>query len=151
MKVLMICLGNICRSPLAEGILTHKANEQNLNWQIDSCGTGGWHAGEKPDLRSIQVAKKNGIDISKQQGRKFRSTDLVSFDILYVMDKQNYDDVIRTCHTDEERSKVKLLLSEVVGWTDAVVPDPYYGGHDGFDKVYAMIDKACDAIIEKYK
>jgi protein-tyrosine phosphatase len=151
MKVLMICLGNICRSPLAEGVLAQKVDEQSLDWKIDSCGTGGWHAGEKPDKRSIDVAKKNGIDISRQQARKFRCTDIDSFDMLFVMDKQNYDDVIRNCHTDVEKAKVRLILSEVDGWENAVVPDPYYGGDDGFDKVFMMIDKACDAIIEKYK
>ncbi len=151
MKILMICLGNICRSPLAEGILQQKANMSNLDWEIDSCGTGGWHAGEKPDIRSIEVAKKNGIDISKQQARKLRCTDIDNFDKLYVMDKQNYEDVLRNCHTDEEKKKVKLILAEVEGWDSAEVPDPYYGGKDGFDKVFAMLDQACDAIVEKYK
>ncbi len=151
MKILMICLGNICRSPLAEGILRQKANASNLDWQIDSCGTGGWHAGEKPDIRSIEVAQKNGIDISKQLARKLRCTDIDNFDILYVMDKQNYEDVVRNCHTEEEKQRVKLILSEVEAWEDAEVPDPYFGEKDGFDKVFAMLDKACDAIIEKYK
>jgi len=151
MKILMICLGNICRSPLAEGILQQKANASNLDWQIDSCGTGGWHAGEKPDIRSIEVAKKNGIDISKQQARKLIYTDIDNYDILYVMDKQNYEDVLRNCHTEEEKQKVKLILSEVPGGGNAEVPDPYFGGKDGFDNVFAMLEKACDAIVGKYK
>jgi protein-tyrosine phosphatase len=93
MKILMVCLGNICRSPLAQGILEHKLKERNLDWKVDSAGTGGWHSGEKPDKRSISIAKKYGIDISKQQARKLNGYDLENFDILYAMDASNLQDI----------------------------------------------------------
>lgn len=149
MKVLMVCLGNICRSPLAQGILEHKVKEAGLDWQVDSAGTGGWHAGEAPDIRSQEVARKHGINISRQAARKIRSIDIDDFDLIYCMDSSNYKDVIEMCHNEEEEAKVKLIMNEAEPGGNINVPDPYYGGADGFENVYQMLDRACDAIIGK--
>lgn len=149
MKVLMVCLGNICRSPLAEGILKTKAQQHDLNWQIDSCGTGNWHEGNLPDSRSIAVAKNHGIDITGQRSRPITNNDLDYFDMIYVMDSSNYQNVIRLCRTDIEKGKVKLIMNECEPKHNIAVPDPYYG-NDGFENVYQMLDKACDAIISRF-
>ena len=148
MKVLMVCLGNICRSPLAQGILEHKVKEAGLDWQVDSAGTGGWHAGQKPDMRSQEVARKHGINISGQAARKIRSIDIDEFDLIYCMDSSNYKDVIEMCHNEEEEATVKLIMNEAEPGKNINIPDPYYGGADGFENVYQMLDKACDAILD---
>jgi len=147
MKILMICLGNICRSPLAEGILEKKIKEHGLNWEVDSAGTSGWHNGAQPDKRSIEIAKRHGLDISHQKSRKIRPADIDEFDLIYVMDEQNRRDTLLYCHTEEERSKVQKILDvhPESKWTD--VPDPYFGEY-GFDMVYKMLDEACDKIIQ---
>lgn len=146
----MVCLGNICRSPLAEGILKHKVVENNLKWEIDSAGTSGWHSGEAPDARSIEVAAKYGIDISKQFSRKFYGYDLENFDIIYAMDINNHNDILALAKNEQERSKVKLILNELDNKNENV-PDPYFGGKDGFEDVFQMLNAACDKIILKYK
>lgn len=146
----MVCLGNICRSPLAHGILEHKIREKNLAWLVDSCGTGGWHAGELPDRRSIEIAAKNGIDITTQRARQLRSIDIDDFDLIFAMDTSNYEDILRYCNTDAERAKVKLILNEVYPNEFRNVPDPYYGGANGFRDVFAMLDEACERIITQY-
>ncbi|WP_421802557.1 low molecular weight protein-tyrosine-phosphatase [Flagellimonas sp.] len=145
-KVLMVCLGNICRSPLAEGILKSKVDSNKIF--VDSAGTAGYHVGNLPDKRSISVAQKYGIDINDQKCRKFSKEDFSEFDHIYVMDRSNFSDVANLAETKEEANKVKLLLSEVeLGIRE--VPDPYYGGNDGFENVYQMIDSACEAIAKK--
>jgi protein-tyrosine phosphatase len=149
MKLLFVCLGNICRSPLAEGIMKHKIAELGLDWEVDSAGTGGWHAGDLPDSRSIQVAKKHGIDLTYQRARKLRSIDYESFDRIYVMDSMNYQDVKRLANEDEYH-KIELIMNEVEPHRNINVPDPYYGEGDGFENVFQMLDSACDAIIKKY-
>lgn len=149
MKLLFVCLGNICRSPLAEGIMRHKIAECNLDWEVDSAGTGGWHAGELPDSRSIQVAKKYGIDLTYQRARKLRSIDYEEFDRIYVMDSMNYQDVKRLAKEDEY-DKIELIMNELEPHRNINVPDPYYGEGDGFEHVFQMLDSACDAIIKKY-
>jgi protein-tyrosine phosphatase len=152
MKILMVCLGNICRSPLAEGILRSKTEKLGLDWSIDSAGTGAWHVGQKPDLRSINVAKKYGIDISKLKARQLVADDIENFDLIYVMDKQNLKDVSSLAKS--KQSKVKLILEEMFKPFDAVsmneVPDPYYGTNDVFEHVYSLLDRACDEIMDKF-
>jgi protein-tyrosine phosphatase len=145
MRVLMICLGNICRSTLAEGILKHKVAEQNLDWQVDSAGTGGWHAGELPDRRSIAMAKKYGIDLTDQRARQFQKTDLDTFDLVLTMDKNNYQDILRFAKTEVQRAKVHLIMNFSRPNSDAEVPDPYYDNR--FQLVYDLLDEACEAVI----
>lgn len=142
----MVCLGNICRSPLAEGILASKVDPDHVF--VDSAGTGGYHIGKPPDRRSIAVARKYGLGISHQRCRQFSKADFAAFDLIYVMDRSNFSNVARLAPTTEEAQKVKLLLEEVpLGISE--VPDPYYGGADGFEDVYQMIDRACEAIAKK--
>lgn len=145
----MVCLGNICRSPLAEGILSAKAKSKNLNWEVDSAGTGGWHSGEMPDRRSIEIAKMNGIDITNQRARKVRSTDFEDFDYIFAMDTTNFKDLIKWTLDDAERAKIKLILNEIYPNEERSVPDPYWDDN-GFEKVFKMLDAACSKIIEKY-
>lgn len=143
-KVLMVCLGNICRSPLAEGILKSKVDSSRV--YIDSAGTGGWHIGELPDSRSIEVAKNHHIDITDQRCRKFQKADFDNFDLIYVMDASNLSDVLSLAKGDAHRNKVKLILNELAQSEDWEVPDPYYGGEQGFEKVFQLLDEACDQI-----
>lgn len=150
MKILMVCLGNICRSPLAEGILQHKANKAQLNWIVDSAGTAGYHVGETPHTLSIKVAKLNGIDISKQQCRKFVPEDLIRFDKIFVMDEENYSDVKRIAGKLWNKDKVDFLLNQIYPNKNLAVPDPWYGTEEGYHTVFEMIDQACEAIILKY-
>lgn len=141
----MVCLGNICRSPLAEGILKSKLNN---SFEIDSAGTGGWHAGEKPDHRSIKTAKDFGVDISTQRGRQIKTSDLDYFDIIFVMDESNYTNVITLCKSESQKQKVKLILREA-NLSETNVPDPYYGDATDFIHVYNLLDNACNIIAEK--
>jgi len=150
MKVLMVCLGNICRSPLAEGILKDKAQKAGLNWQVESRGTGGWHAGNLPDHRSIEIAKERGLDITDQRSQKLTTKDLADFDLIFAMDKANYRDIIAKSDNPALEQKVFLILNEANPESDRSVPDPYYGGENGFSEVYDMIDKACEALVQKH-
>lgn len=143
----MVCLGNICRSPLAEGILKSKVDSSKVI--VDSAGTGSWHVGSKPDSRSIAVAKKNNLDITDQCGRQFSVSDFDEFDHIYVMDNSNKENVLDLAKNDEHRSKVKLILNEIFPGENVDVPDPYYGGDSGFDNVYKMLDEACEVIANK--
>ena len=147
-KILMVCLGNICRSPLAEGILKSKINTNNIF--VDSAGTGAWHVGELPDKRSIEVAKNHNIDITNQRARQFTKNDFKNFDVIYVMDKSNYDDVISLAETKSDKEKVKLIMNESNS-NITNVPDPYYDSQNGFEKVYNMLDDACTNIANKLK
>ena len=146
-KILMVCLGNICRSPLAEGILKSKVDNSKIF--VDSAGTGSWHVGEQPDPRSVDVARKNGIDISTQRGRQFSRNDFHDFDKIYVMDNSNMKDVMDLCPHPDLRKKVQLILDELFPNDNVDVPDPYYGGSSGFDNVFDMLDQACQEIAEK--
>lgn len=141
MKILMICLGNICRSPLAQGVLAHLAKDAGLDWEVDSAGTGNWHVGSPPDKRSVAVAKKYGIDISKQRCRQFHVGDFDVFDRIIVMDTQNLEDILSLARDQADRSKVSLLLNE------ESVPDPYWDDAQ-FDSVFHMIDEACRKMIK---
>ncbi|MDB5121188.1 MAG: colonic acid production protein [Sphingobacteriales bacterium] len=142
MKILMVCLGNICRSPLAHGIMEHLAKKNNLDWEIDSAGTGNWFSGELPDSRSISIARQNGIDISTQVCRQIQVEDFDIYDRIYVMDYKNLNDVIELARDNEDRKKVKLLLLE------GIVPDPYYNDEQ-FEVVYNMIYKRCLEIVRE--
>ena len=144
----MVCLGNICRSPLAEGILTHKAKELNLNILVDSAGTAAYHVGDEPDSRSIKVAKKYKIDISKQKARQFTVKDFDTFDIIYAMDVSNYNNINALAVNKDQKNKVRLILNEIHPNSNSSVPDPYYGGENGFEDVFNMLDIACDNIIK---
>ena len=145
MKILMVCLGNICRSPLAEGILTEKT--KNLNTIVDSAGTAGYHIGNPPDIRSVEIANKYGLNLKNQRARQFTKSDFKNFDIIYAMDKQNYADIIRLASNQKEREKVRMILNEVNPGEFKSVPDPYYGGENGFKEVYEMLNEACKQII----
>jgi protein-tyrosine phosphatase len=146
-KILMVCLGNICRSPLAEGILASKLPKNKF--KVDSAGTGSWHVGHKPDDRSVAVAKKNKINISEQKGRQFSKSDFDSFDYIYVMDNSNYNDVIELAENQEQKQKVQLILDELFPNENVDVPDPYFGLPNGFEIVYNMLDEVCDIIAQK--
>ncbi len=151
MKILMVCLGNICRSPLAHGILEDKVKTEGLNVIVDSAGTNGYHNGELPDSRSIDKANEYNLDITNQRSRQITKNDIQNFDLIYVMDASNYNNVTALCTTSEEKAKVKMIMNEVEPDKHISVPDPYYGGEDGFEKVYQMLDLACDKIIEHLK
>lgn len=150
MKILMVCLGNICRSPLAEGVLQRKARQAGLEWEIDSAGTGNYHLGSSPHPLSQKVARLNGVDICDQKARQFRKEDMLEFDKIYVMDSDNYNDVKRMSQELWNEDKVDLLLNEVYPHKNISVPDPWFGGEEGFHEVYDMIEQACDAIIKHY-
>jgi protein-tyrosine phosphatase len=145
-KILMVCLGNICRSPLAEGIL--KSKLPNNKFIVDSAGTANYHVGSKPDRRSIAVAKKYGIDISNLKGRQFSVKDYDNFDHIYVMDESNYGSVILLARNEKDKNKVKFILNEVYPNQNFDVPDPYYGGEQGFENVFKMLDEACTIIAD---
>ena len=143
MKILMVCLGNICRSPLAHGVLEHMAKEKNLNWEIDSAGTGNWHIGEQPDRRSIAIAQKYGVDITNQSCRQFDVSDFEKYDHILVMDQNNLSDVISLANSDADFGKVRLFLK------NGIVPDPYHDDNQ-FEPVYQMIESRCREIIEEF-
>ena len=148
-RILMVCLGNICRSPLAEGILKSKINPETLF--VDSAGTAGYHVGSLPDKRSIVVAKQHNLDITDQRCRKFTIKDFDDFDLIYVMDNSNKRDVLSLARNEDDKQKVKMILNEIFPNENVDVPDPYYGGEFGFESVYQMLDKACIKIAEKHE
>ncbi|WP_240743246.1 low molecular weight protein-tyrosine-phosphatase [Ilyomonas limi] len=150
MKVLMVCLGNICRSPLAEGILKYKAKNAGLNWIVESAGTGGYHTGEPPHRLSQKVAKLNGVDICDQRARLYKRNFIQEYDKIYVMDSENYNEIKRISGNLWDPSKVDLLLNELYPGENRNVQDPWYGAEPGYHEVYHLIDKACDNIIQKY-
>jgi protein-tyrosine phosphatase len=151
MKILMVCLGNICRSPLAEGILQHKAKQAGLDWQIDSAGTNGYHIGEAPHRLSQKVAKLNGIDICQQRARQFVKEDFQRYDKIYAMAEDVIDDMRRIARDKFDISKVELFLNELYPGKNMDVPDPWYGPEPGYHEVYKLIDATCEAIVTKYE
>ncbi|MFW5778237.1 MAG: low molecular weight protein-tyrosine-phosphatase [Bacteroidota bacterium] len=146
MKILMVCMGNICRSPLAEGILTDKCKKYNLDIEVDSAGTGDYHVNEPPDPRSVEIARDHGIDITHQRARVFRVEDFDRFDKIFVMDHENYAHILEMAKSQDQINKVDLIMNNVYPGKNMVVPDPYFGGEDGFKKVYMMLDEACETI-----
>ena len=145
-KILMVCLGNICRSPLAQGLLESKVNESKV--YTDSAGTAAYHVGNSPDERSIEVAKKHGIYINNQRARKFVIEDFDEFSVIYAMDESNYQNILKLARNKADENKVKMILNEVYPSKNLNVPDPYYGGNQGFENVYKMLDKACEVIAD---
>ncbi|WP_250432662.1 low molecular weight protein-tyrosine-phosphatase [Hanstruepera flava] len=148
-KILMVCLGNICRSPLAEGILKSKLPKSDFI--VDSAGTGNYHVGDLPDKRSIQVAEKYGLDITNQRGRQFTVLDFDNFDLIYVMDESNYQNVIKLARNQDDVDKVNFILNEIYPNQNHSVPDPYTGGIQGFENTFKMLDEACNEIAFKLK
>jgi len=150
MKILMVCLGNICRSPLAEGILQKKASEAGFVCQVDSAGTNGYHTGEAPHHLSQKVARMHEVNISEQRARNFTPQDLERFDIIYAMAGDVLRDIHRIAGNNAQMNKVKLFLEELEPGAQQDVPDPWYGGEDGFHDVYELISRTCDNIVRKY-
>lgn len=149
MKILAVCLGNICRSPLVHGLLEHKVREQKLDWEIDSAGTSGYHNGAQPHVESTAIAAVHGLDITNQRSRKLSHADLEYYDLILVMDSANYQHVMQMATSDLQVSKIKLILNYVNPGRNEAVPDPYYAG--GFDKVYEMLDHATDQVITAHQ
>lgn len=148
----MVCHGNICRSPMAKGILIKKLIDMDIkNVEVDSAGTSDYHAGESPDPRTIANGKKHGIDVSSYKARQFKSADFGKFDRIYAMDSANYADITLLVENDGERKKVKLFLDAAHQGTNASVPDPWYGGEQGFEKVFHILDKACEYVAKEIK
>ena|SRR5688572_8390869 len=150
MKILMVCLGNICRSPLAEGILQHKAQQAGLHWTIDSAGTNGYHIGEAPHHLSQKVARLNGIDISCQKARRFTGADFHRFDKIYALAGDVLEEMKWIARKDFDPKKADLLMNELYPGKNLDVPDPWYGPEPGYHEVYKMIDEVCEAVVRKY-
>lgn len=150
MKILMVCLGNICRSPLAEGILRDKLEKAQLNWVVESAGTNAFHIGHPPHKLSCKVAALHGIDISRQVARRFTSEDFKLYDIIYAMAEDVIDEMKFIAGHHFIPGKVKLLLNELEGMQHTDVPDPWYGEEDGYHKVYDLLDEACEAVLQNH-
>jgi protein-tyrosine phosphatase len=149
MKILMVCLGNICRSPIADGLLRDKILKNKLNASVDSAGTSGLHAGQAPDERMQETALSFGVNIGDLRARKFTANDFDQFDLIYAMDQSNYENILQLSRSEVDKSKVKLILNELNPKKNLEVPDPYYGGKQGFIDVFNLLDLATDKIIEK--
>ncbi len=149
-KILFVCLGNICRSPVAEGIMLHLIEQHKLHGKlhVDSAGTAGYHINEAPDQRTLHNAKKNGVDLSKLRARKFENKDFDSFDKIYVMDESNFVNVTRMTKDKNHHGKIDYLLNVSHTGQNLPVPDPYYGGEQGFEDVFHLVYKACEKLIE---
>lgn len=150
MKILMVCLGNICRSPLAEGILQHKAARVGLDWTVESAGTNGCHTGDPPHPLSQKVAKLNGLDICHQRARNFVATDFETYDKIYALAADVMEDIRHIAKSKFDLSKIDLLMNELYPGQNMDVPDPWYGAEPGYHEVYKMIEAVCDRIIQKY-
>jgi protein-tyrosine phosphatase len=151
MKILFVCLGNICRSPLAEGIFKSKTEKAGLHWEIDSAGTAGYHVGESPHRLSQKTAKSYGVDISNQKCRQFNAADMDNFDKIYCMDSDNYNEVKRISGSKWDATKTALLLESLYPGKNKSVPDPWYGEEPDYQKVYLLIERACVSILEEVR
>lgn len=151
MRILMVCLGNICRSPIAEGVMRYMIVNNSLNWSVLSAGTESYHIGEHPHRYSQKICQKHGIDISKQKARKFVAADFEQFDKIYAMSKDVYDLIKDQAGSHFDETKVCLFLNELYPGENRSVPDPWYGEEDGYEIVYELINKTCEKIIAKYK
>jgi protein-tyrosine phosphatase len=151
MRILMVCLGNICRSPLAEGILQEKVKKAGLDWVVDSAGTNHYHTGDAPHPLSQKIALINGIDISQQRARRFTTEDLTQFDKIYALAGDVLNDIQRITGNKFDSAKVDLLLNEQYPGKNLDVPDPYYGGEPDFHEVYELLDEVCYQLILKYQ
>ena len=151
MRILMVCLGNICRSPIAEGVLRHKVKQHGLDWVVESAGTESYHIGEAPHRSSQKICLKHGIDISEFRARRFTTDDFAEYDKIYAMAGDVYREIKHIGGRAANMSKVDYFLNELYSGKNESVPDPYYGAEEGFKTVYELIDKTCDAIIKNYK
>lgn len=149
MKILMVCLGNICRSPIAEGIMRHKIAQHGLDWQVTSCGTGDWHSGESPHPGARKMMHAKNMDISKQRAKQFHYSFFDEYDLIYAMDGSNYRDLLMQTETDDEKQKVQLIMNLVYPERNIGIPDPYYN-EEKYEEVFSMLNSACDKIIEIY-
>ena len=145
----MVCLGNICRSPMAQGVLEKKVQDQQINAAVDSAGTASYHVGESPDHRAIKKAGDHGIDISSYRGRQFSEKDFDQFDQIFAMDYSNYENILSLARNDADRQKVQMILNLIYPGENMSVPDPYYGGEEGFENVYQLLNQACDELIKQ--
>ena len=151
MKILMVCLGNICRSPMADGLMRKKVQEHKLDVYVDSAGTANYHVGGAPDTRMTQTGKRKGVDISGLRARQFVVSDFDNFDLIYVMDHSNYVNVVRLARNEADRNKVQLILELLPNQIEFEVPDPYYGGQEGFEHVFDLLDKSTDIILNNLR
>lgn len=147
-KILFVCLGNICRSPLGEGIMLHLIEKNNLPFQVDSASTSNYHVGEAPDKRTIANAETHGVDLTSLRARQFTTNDFDAFDKIFVMDNSNLFDVLSMAKTEEHKQKVSLLLDLTHPGQQKEVPDPYFGGEQGFENVFNLVFQACEKIVE---
>ncbi len=147
----MVCLGNICRSPIADGLLRKKVKENNLNIFVDSAGTAAYHIGKTPDKRMCETARKNGTNIDNLSARQFSTQDFDDFDIIYAMDESNRQNIVSLARNNFDRKKVRLILDELVSESNLSVPDPYYGTLADFNEVYELVDKVTSVIVTKIK
>ncbi|MGL5888250.1 MAG: low molecular weight protein-tyrosine-phosphatase [Bacteroidia bacterium] len=152
-RVLMVCLGNICRSPLAEGILRHQLTAAGLAdaVEVDSAGTSGWHIGEQPDKRSAANAREHGVEIASLRARQFVVSDFDRFDEIYVMDSENLTNVRSLARSEDDLQKTDLLLNQLHPGQNRAVPDPYYGGEEGFELVYQLVNDACAILVNRFQ
>lgn len=151
-KVLFVCMGNICRSPTAEGVFTQLVKNQGLEKQIeiDSAGTHAYHVGEAPDNRAQEVARRRGIELAHLKGRQVAENDMLEFDYVLAMDFENYDNLLNIC-PDGYESRISLFLSHAENMDTEEVPDPYYGGNSGFDHVLDMTEEASIGLLDKIR
>lgn len=148
-KVLMVCLGNICRSPMAEGLLRKRADERGIDVITDSAGTSDYHIGEAPDKRMQKTGSERNVPIDDLRGRQFQVSDYHQFDHIFVMDRSNYSNVIALASSEEDKRKVRLMMDLVHPGENIEVPDPYFGGEEGFNQVFDMLDKACHQLLDE--